>query len=715
MVLCPSKKMVLLLVCLELGSLLPLFAQNDCSEQVTADARVERGHAWRPPFGLARVGEPVHAVVEITSEKKPTREYSLVGYLDGNEIGRYALNWKGDKTNYTDSVTFESYPAELVLYAKCHPEGQAVEVARKMFHPPPFEADAVAGPDEWTNPVDLGAILVPADWLLLGNTHSGSIEVAAISRTQDKDIDGAQVRVWFESAPREKATAALPLTRNRRVQVKLRLPAGSHGAEHDLLHVAIVDGAGRDLWEKTIKTMRVARPPLWPKFGATTTKLRYDAPISVREPKTGKFSFMSYDGAWDARFQDVVVSLPNGSRFVFWRGSSYVPFWAGQHNTGLTYEWAERQPPPEGFADSVEPLMDKELRYARVEIVESTAARVHVRWSYQSCDFNYKVFGDTAFEDFYFYPDSFGTRGLTIRSAPAVEWEVSEFIVLTPQAAYPLAVLPRKMVDILFLDGTKREVSFPFHVEGEPQRGKLAWPEDMIEKIRAMPAVYRVRLEKDEAATAIYFNPFDPYLPHPFASFLDRGEPVTPAYWGSHWPLGRGKTTGWAIDDRIYVNPGHNSLMTWAHDRPVPIRTARIEGLDALGQSRPMVETSWAWLIGMTEESDERLLEWVRSFMRPPSIELRGARLEFDSYVPERRAMRLFVEDETVAITIKPTVRCVNPVFELTGDPGDLARLSLGDRALHPEDYAWDGKTLWLKANIDQPQVLRLVFSKSRR
>ena len=43
--------------------------------------------------------------------------------------------------------------------------------------------------------------------------------------------------------------------------------------------------------------------------------------------------------------------------------------------------------------------MDKELRYGRVRIVESTPARVHVRWSYQSCDFQYKVWGDSAVED----------------------------------------------------------------------------------------------------------------------------------------------------------------------------------------------------------------------------------------------------------------------------------------------------------------------------
>jgi hypothetical protein len=155
--------------------------------------------------------------------------------------------------------------------------------------------------------------------------------------------------------------------------------------------------------------------------------------------------------------------------------------------------------------------------------------------------------------------------------------------------------------------------------------------------------------------------------------------------------------------------------MSWIHDRPAPIRTAQIEALDALGQSRLTLEQRWAWLIGMTDESDERLLEWARSFSRPPVLELRGARLDFDSYVPERRAIRLVIEDETVAITIKPAVRCVNPVFEFIRAPGALAGLSLGDRALQPQEYAWDGKTLWLKANIDQPQVVRLQFSKSRR
>jgi hypothetical protein len=82
--------------------------------------------------------------------------------------------------------------------------------------------------------------------------------------------------------------------------------------------VAISDG-GKELWHKQIPTMLVHSPPQWPRFGATETKLRYDAPISVRA-EDGTLSSMAYATGWRPELSDVVVSLPNGSRFVFWRG-----------------------------------------------------------------------------------------------------------------------------------------------------------------------------------------------------------------------------------------------------------------------------------------------------------------------------------------------------------------------------------------------------------
>lgn len=330
----------------------------------------------------------------------------------------------------------------------------------------------------------------PADWLALSPKQKGKVRVAAFSAKED--FSGAQALAWFESSPEKKTSASIELRKNTRVETSLTLPEASFARDRDFVHVAIVGEDGREIWQEGIPVMLVGEPPDWPSFGATETKLRYDAPISVRA-QDGSLSSMDYAKGWKPELNDVVVSLPNGSRFVFWRGSSYVPFWAGRYNSGLCYEWAETSPPPDG-EDCVEPLMDKQLRYGQVAVVESTSARIHVRWSYQSCDFNYKVWGDSAIEDFYFYPDGFGTRVLTLTSAPDGDYELSEFIILTPQATYPLRVLPENLVDVLFADGCKRKLQFPL-LEQERDLEKLLSGE--------MPAVYRVRLDNRETSTAI--------------------------------------------------------------------------------------------------------------------------------------------------------------------------------------------------------------------
>ena len=260
----------------------------------------------------------------------------------------------------------------------------------------PFEADAIARPDRLINPVDLGAILPPSDWLLLADGQKGTIDVAAISRTTD--VPEVHITAWFNSMPAAKTTARVSMVKDRRAQVRFPLPPTPATVDRDVLHISVGTTGKPELWHKKIETMVFHHPPQWPAFGAVETKLRYDAPISVRADD-GKYSSINYANAWDPKLQDVVVTLPNGLRFVFWRGSNYIPFWASRHNVGFNYEWAENTPPADGV-DCVEPLMDKELRYGRVRIVESTASRIHVRWSYQSCDFNYKVWGDSAVEDY---------------------------------------------------------------------------------------------------------------------------------------------------------------------------------------------------------------------------------------------------------------------------------------------------------------------------
>jgi hypothetical protein len=262
-------------------------------------------------------------------------------------------------------------------------------------------------------------------------------------------------------------------------------------------------------------------------------------------------------------------------------------------------------------------------------------------------------------------------------------------------------VLPPNLADILFIDGQKRELKFPFFPAEQGDKMKS----------REMPAIYRVRLHKDDPLPAVYFNPLDLKLPPAvFPPFFDKAQLVTPCYWGSHWPLARGKTTGWAIDDRVQVSPCHNSVMSFARSRPKPLRTAQVETLDTLGRSKPMIVQTWVWLIGRSDAGDARLLDWARSFSKPPALEVQGARVEAESYIPERRAMRLVVEEPTVSIKIKPATPCVHPVFELQAAPKTLARVELAGRVLDAKDYAWDGQTLWINATLAQEAELRLAF-----
>jgi hypothetical protein len=231
---------------------------------------------------------------------------------------------------------------------------------------------------------------------------------------------------------------------------------------------------------------------------------------------------------------------------------------------------------------------------------------------------------------------------------------------------------------------------------------------------RDLPAVFRVRLHKDDPRTAIYFHAEDRQLPTVvFGPFVDRGAVVTPCYWGSHWPLARGQTTGGAINDRIHTSPAHNSVMSWAFQRPPPLRQTRLRTLDTLGRSKPMVVQSWVWLIGLTDVSDEGLLEHARSFGQPPALDLQGARLEAESYAPERRAIRLVAEGSSVTMIVRPTPVCANPVFEIRDAPSQLLHVELDEAALPSTNWAWDGKTLWLDTILRKQTTLRLGFGRS--
>jgi hypothetical protein len=655
------------------------------------------GHPWRPPFGVERVGlTPV--IVQFASDTRPAPEHWLAAYREGKEVERRALDVSGNSP-FTARVTFATSPApeELVLRTK-DKDGKAIERARWKIERPAFEADAEAAAEPVMNPVDLGAILPPADWLVLGAEQQARVTVAAFSSKEE--VSEAEVSAWFESEPDKPKKVPVGLRQGIRTELNLALPFPTSSKHCDTLHVTIRDAQDRELWHKTITTMLVQDKPKLPTFGAIETKLRYDYPLlSYSGPD--EVTEIPYDKAWAPERKDVVIALPNGSRFVFWRGAAYTPFWAGKHNTALNFEFAEAPRRPDGL-DCIDAASDKELRRSRVEIVESTAARIHVRWTAQPCDLNYKVWGETATEDFYFYPDGFGSRTVTLQTEPKAEYEIEELLILTPPSAYPLRVLPENLLDVLFRDGSKRELKFPI-LDQERDYEKLLSGE--------LPPLFRIRFGSHEPLAAIYFNPHWTRLPSTaYRPFYSQGQMVTPYYWGNHLPLARRKPTGINIDDLASMTPAHNAMMSWGHRRPQPLESRTAEMPDALGVTRKMQVEKWAWLIGLSDSDDARLLEWSRSFSTPPQIRAEGASLQTPAYNTERRATLLTVEEPEVTLTIKPTTPCVDPVFELQNAPKTLSRVELNGRELPATDLAWDGRVFWLNVTLREPANLRLTF-----
>jgi hypothetical protein len=656
------------------------------------------GHPWRPPFGVDRIGlTPV--IVQFDGGTFPTKDHWLAAYRDGSEVDRRNLDVSGNPP-FTARVSFATSPApeELRLLAK-DKEGKTVERTRWKVERPALEAEAKATAYPEMNPVDHGAILPPADWLVLGSEQEARITVAAFSAKEA--MPGAELSVWFESNTGKPTKAIVDLTPGVRSELKLTLPFPVSAKDEEKLHVSLRDAKGRELWRKTIRTMLLRGAPKLPAFGATETKLRYDYPLlSYAGPD--QVTELPYEKAWAAERKDVVVSLPNGSRFVFWRGAAYTPFWAGKHNTGLNFEFAEAPRRPDGL-DCIDAASDKELRRSRVHIIEATPARVHVRWTAQPCDLNYKVWGETATEDFYFYPDGFGSRTMTLQAEPEAEYEIEELLILTPPAAYPLRVLPENLVDVISPDGSKRELKYPI-LDQERDYEKLL--------PGGLPPLFRIRFGAREPLAAVYFNPGWKRMPSTaYRPFYSQGQMVTPFYWGNHLPLARRKPTGINIDDLASMTPAHNAMMSWGHRRPQPLESRTAEMPDALGVTRKMKVEKWAWLIGLSDADDARLLEWSRSFATPPQVQADGARLQTPSYNTERRATLLSVDKPEVSLTVTPSTPCVHPVFELQGAPKTLSHIELDGRELTPGDYAWDGRTLWLNATLRKRTSLRLNFT----
>jgi len=124
-----------------------------------------------------------------------------------------------------------------------------------------------------------------------------------------------------------------------------------------------------------------------------------------------------WDGLWRVGdYADIVVSFDDKPcRFVFWRGTNYLPSLVTE--PGPQGIWVNDQG-PESYTDQCyEHMSDKMCRYSHVRLIENTAARVVVHWRNASVGVGYdwlqtdkNGWGLWTDEYWYIYPDGAAVR-----------------------------------------------------------------------------------------------------------------------------------------------------------------------------------------------------------------------------------------------------------------------------------------------------------------
>jgi hypothetical protein len=139
------------------------------------------------------------------------------------------------------------------------------------------------------------------------------------------------------------------------------------------------------------------------RFGAYYTKLKFSE---------------TWDEPWRVGdHADVVVRFDEAAyKFIFWRGTSYIPFWVTENGIWYTNEFNETW--GEDVMGCAEPMSDKQARQSHVRIIESNDARVIVHWRYALVDNRGIIaktdpvsgWGDWSDEYYIIYPDGVGLR-----------------------------------------------------------------------------------------------------------------------------------------------------------------------------------------------------------------------------------------------------------------------------------------------------------------
>jgi hypothetical protein len=334
------------------------------------------------------------------------------------------------------------------------------------------------------------------------------------------------------------------------------------------------------------------------QFGAFYMRLKYD------------------DDGWESLWRvddypDVVVRFPDMPvKFVFWRGTSYVPAIVSENNIWVTDQCLEIA----GLGECYEALSDKQCRYSHVRIIENTPARCVVHWRYAVSNVGNKIawegehgWGEWADEYWTIYPDGIAVRKQILHSSVCkpgyTPYEFEEILPLNAAGTRNEDNLETEAVTFADMDGNTATYSWENGVPKNFSKTKYQ-PIEMI-NIQAK------------------YKPFFIFEPQRITSpwYGKAPEGQSKFAWWSHWPFAQLQSA--SIDA---VRP--DKVSCTAIDRSPNKGLHRLLNVE-FGQNGTVLYRS---LVGATTQDIKTLLPLTHSWNKAPKLKLQSDGYENNGY-----------------------------------------------------------------------------------
>jgi len=333
-------------------------------------------------------------------------------------------------------------------------------------------------------------------------------------------------------------------------------------------------------------------------FGAFYTQLKY---------------YDQWDNFWRVSdYPDVVVRFDKTPyRFIFWRGTSYIPHWVTENGIWYDNEFTETW--GHGAVGCAEPMSDKQCRHSHVRIIESSDARAVVHWRYALVD-NYYNFarvdertgwGDWTDEIYTIWPDGVAVRKITLHStAPAEPHEWHEGIMVLSPGQTPESILETQAVTLGNIDGKTHTYSW---AQTAPK--KMNQPDG---------ACIHLVNTKSQYKPFVIVSPDSKPRISAYRGEIRRDVSIFP--WWNHWPTAQNPSDGrWAM----------------AADRAAHSSLTHIKWKAYSQTENTMTKIM---LNGMTNKSAKQLALLARSWAKPPKLIIESDGFISEGFDPTQRA-----------------------------------------------------------------------------